>query len=73
MQERRAEQDCDSGTHSGQRRIQGGRPTVRAALYMTTIVAVRHDPILRARYLHLVRRGKAKKPALVVCMRTMLN
>ena len=63
----------DSGSHTGQRHIQGGRATVRAALYMTTLVAVRHDPILKARYEHLKQRGKPKKVALVACMRTMLN
>jgi len=63
----------DSGSHAGQRRIQGGRATVRAALYMATLVAVRHDPILKARYDHLKQRGKPKKLALVACMRSMLN
>jgi len=63
----------DSGTHSGARHIQGGRPTVRAALYMATLVAIRHDAILKARYQHLLARGKPKKVAIVACMRTMLN
>jgi transposase len=63
----------DSGTHAGRRHIQGGRATVRAALYMATLVAVRHDPVMRARYEHLKGRGKAKKVALVACMRTMVN
>jgi transposase len=63
----------DSGTHAGQRHIQGGRPTVRAALYMATLVATRHDSVIRARYEHLKARGKPKKVALVACMRTMVN
>jgi len=63
----------DSGSHSGARHIQGGRATVRAALYMATLVAVRHDPLLKARYEHLKQRGKPKKVALVACMRSMLN
>jgi transposase len=63
----------DSGTHAGRRHIQGGRATVRAALYMATLVAVRHDPVMRARYQHLKDRGKPKKVALVACMRTMVN
>ena len=63
----------DSGTHAGRRHIQGGRATVRAALYMATLVAVRHDPVMRARYEHLMSRGKPKKVALVACMRTMVN
>jgi transposase len=63
----------DSGNHNGKRYIQGGRATVRAALYMATLVAVRHDPIIKARYEHLKSRGKPKKVALVACMRTMVN
>ena len=63
----------DSGTHAGRRHIQGGRATVRAALYMATLVAVRHDPVMAARYRHLKDRGKPKKVALVACMRTMVN
>ena len=63
----------DSGTHEGKRHIQGGRPTVRAALYMATLVATRHDPIVKARYEHLKSRGKPKKVALVACMRTLVN
>jgi transposase len=63
----------DSGQHQGARRIQGGRSTVRAAIYMATLVAIRHDPIMTARYKHLVGRGKPKKVAIVACMRTLLN
>jgi transposase len=63
----------DSGKHAGQRHIQGGRSTVRAALYMATLVATRHDPVVKARYEHLKARGKPKKVALVACMRTMVN
>jgi transposase len=63
----------DSGTHVGQRHIRGGRATVRAALYMATLVGVRHDPVLREHYRHLKANGKPKKVALVACMRKRLN
>ena len=63
----------DSGGRSGPRRIRGGRATVRAALYMATLVAVRHDPVMRGHYQHLRSRGKPKKVALVACMRKKLN
>lgn len=63
----------DSGKHVGRRTIQGGRAAVRAALYMATLVATRHDPVIKARYEHLKARGKPKKVALVACMRTMVN
>jgi len=63
----------DSGTHQGRRHIRGGRATVRAALYMATLVATRHDPVIRDYYQHLKANGKPKKVALVACMRKRLN
>lgn len=64
--------NCDSGTLRGRRVIWGGRVSVRCALYMATLVAVRHNPVLRAHYDQLISRGKAKKVALVACMRRLL-
>jgi transposase len=63
----------DSGNHRGARHIRGGRSTVRAALYMATLVATRHDPVIKAHYEHLKANGKPKKVALVACMRKRLN
>ncbi len=60
----------------GQRSIWGGRADVRRTLYMATLVAVRHNPVLKACYERLLAVGKRKKVALVACMRkllTMLN
>ena len=62
----------DSGQWRGARRIGGGRSDVRACLYMATLVAVRHNPRVRAWYEALVARGKPKKLALVACMRKLL-
>jgi transposase len=62
----------DSGQWRGRRRTGGGRPGVRACLYMATLVAVRHNPRVRAWYEALVARGKPKKLALVACMRKLL-
>ena len=62
----------DSGQWRGRRRTGGGRPAVRACLYMATLVAVRHNPRVRAWYEALVARGKPKKLALVACMRKLL-
>lgn len=64
--------NCDSGAFRGRRVIWGGRRSVRSALYMATLVAVRHNPVLRAHYEQLLARGKAKKVALVACMRKLL-
>jgi transposase len=62
----------DSGIQRGQRHIQGGRPTVRQALYMATLVATRHNPVIQQHYHHLLSQGKAKKVALIACMRKLL-
>jgi transposase len=63
----------DSGTLRGHRTIWGGRASGRATLYMGTLVAVRHNPVLKACYERLVAAGKAKKVALVACMRKVLT
>ncbi len=63
----------DSGTWRGQRTIWGGRATVRAVLYMSTLVATRHNPVIRAFYERLLAAGKMKKVALTACMRKLLT
>lgn len=66
----------DSGKMSGKRFIGGGRGQVRRVLYMATIVAIRHNPAIKAFYAHLKSKGKASKVAIVACMRkfiTILN
>jgi transposase len=63
---------CDSGTLVGKRFCWGGRAGVRTALYMATVVATRWNPPLKAMYHRLLSRGKAKKVALVACMRKLL-
>jgi transposase len=62
----------DSGKRRGQRCIQGGRAVVRSALYMATLVASRHNPVIRAFYQRLVAAGKARKLALTAAMRKLL-
>ncbi len=63
----------DSGKLRGQRVCWGGRANVRAALYMPTLVAVRHNPVLAAFYERLLAAGKPKKVALTACMRKLLT
>lgn len=65
--------NCDSGTMRGKRRIWGGRADVRSVLYMATLSAIRHNPVIREFYQRLVARGKLKKVALVACMRKLLT
>lgn len=62
----------DSGRYRGKRRIQGGRVEVRAPLYMATLVAIRHNPVIRPFYRRLRAAGKPAKVALVACMRKLL-
>ena len=62
----------DSGAYRGRRTIWGGRATVRSALYMATLSAVRYYPPLKAAYTRLRAAGKKPKVALVACMRKLL-
>ena len=50
-----------------------GNKHLRRALYMPALVAVQHDPHLRAFYQHLLERGKFKMQALVAVMRKLLR
>ena len=63
----------ESGTMRGRRSIWGGRGSVRAALYMATLVATRHNPVIQAFYAKLLAAGKLKKVAVVACMHKLLN
>jgi len=63
----------DSGKKRGYRKTQGGRPEVRSALYMSALTGIRYNPVLKAQYDHLVKRGKEKKVAITACMRKMLT
>ncbi len=63
----------DSGKYRGKRTIRGGRSKVRSALYMATLVATRFNPVIKTYYGHLLQMGKAKKVALIACMRKLLT
>lgn len=63
----------DSGSLKGRRSIWGGRAPVRGALYMATLVATRHNPVIRDFYNRLIAKGKLFKVALVACMRKLLT
>ena len=63
----------DSGPFRGRRTPWGGRAVVRAVLYMSTLAAVRCNPVLKAFYQRLRAAGKAPKVALVACMRKLLT
>lgn len=67
-----APRNRDSGQFRGQRHAGGGRAAVRTGLWMPTLVAVQHNPVLKAHYLHLRAKGKPAKVALVACARKLL-
>jgi transposase len=66
----------DSGKHRGLRHIVGGRRGVRNMLYMATLTARTHNPLIRATAQRLTRAGKPFKVMMTACLRkllTMLN
>lgn len=62
----------DSGKMRGRCTIWGGRARVRVVLYMAAVVTSRHNPVIKSFYERLDKAGKAKKVALVACMRKLL-
>ena len=62
----------ESGKRRRQRRIFGGRTSVRSVLYMATLSAIRHNPVIQSFYERLIAKGKIKKVALTACMRKLL-
>ncbi len=65
--------NCDSGKYRGQRRIWGGRARVRSALYMSTLAAIRFNPVIRAFHERLIKAGKKPKVAITACMHKLLT
>jgi len=62
----------DSGLYRGKRKIYGGRKSVRNALYMATVTAIRFNPLIKSFYERLISTGKEFKVALTACMRKLL-
>jgi transposase len=63
----------DSGTMRGKRHISGGRASVRSALYMSALTAVRCNPPVKALYTRLRAAGKPAKVALVAAAHKLLT
>jgi transposase len=61
------------GPQRGHRAIPGGRTSVRNQPYMTSLAAIRWNPVIQARYGPLIRRGRPKKVAIVACRRRLLG
>ena len=62
----------DSGRFKGKRMIWGGRADVRTVLYMSTLVAIRLNPVLREFHDRLRRAGKLPKIAITASMRKLI-
>lgn len=62
-----------SGARDAPRHIHGGRPDLRAVLYMATLSAVRANHRLRGFYRRLREAGKPAKVALVAAVRKLLT
>jgi transposase len=62
----------DSGAFRGGRMVAGGRSSVRKALFMATLTAIRFNPPVRALYQRLTQSGRPAKLALTACMRKLL-
>src|SRR6056297_871555 len=63
----------DSGQWKGKSCISGGRKPLRDALYMPALVAMRHNPDLKAKYKVLRAAGKPAKVAIVAIMRKLIE
>ena len=46
---------------------------MRTVLYMATLSAIRHNPVIRSYHHQLRQRGKLAKVAIVACMRKLLH
>ena len=64
--------DDQSGKRQGLRYIQGGRPAIRAALFMAALTAGVHNPALKTFRDRLRSAGKRPKVAIVAVMRKMI-
>lgn len=63
----------DTGVRHGRRRIRGGRSEVRRMLYLSAMVGVRYNVVLKRTYERLLSLGKAKKVALIACAHKLLT
>jgi len=63
----------DSGRKKGMRKIRGGRPGPRTALYLAAMNAARFNPVLKEFYQRLRAAGKPAKVAFVAVARKLLT
>lgn len=61
-----------SGKWQGKERITGGRSSLRRAIYMPALVAIRFNSDLHQKYQEMLKKGKAKKVAITAVMRRII-
>ena len=61
-----------SGKWKGKEMIRGGRASLRAAIFMPALVAIRFNADLRAKYQQLIDAGKPPKLAITAVMRKLV-
>ena len=61
-----------SGKWQGKERIQGGRASLRRAIYLPAVVATRFNPDMKAKYHEMIANGKCKKLAITAVMRKLV-
>lgn len=62
-----------SGAGDGAAQISGGRQEVRTGLWMPTLTATRHNPVIAAFAARLAARGKPFKVVTTACLRKLLT
>ena len=61
-----------SGKKQGSSRTGKGRTSIKSALYMATLSAMRYNPKIEEFYQRLLKNGKPKKVAIIACARKLL-
>ena len=62
-----------SGKANAKAFIKGGRDKARRVLFLITLAAIVHNPLIREYYNRLIQKGKPPKVALVACMRKIIR
>ncbi|MFT9113394.1 MAG: transposase [Acetobacter malorum] len=60
------------GKWKGKERITGGRSSLRRAIYMPALVAIRFNHDLHRKYQQMLKAGKTKKVAITAIMRRII-
>jgi transposase len=62
-----------SGKSTGKAFIKGGRDKARRVIFLITLAAIVHNPLIKAYYNRLIQKGKPPKVAIVACMRKIIR